>query len=54
MREEIFGRCAALMPFDTEEEAITLANDTEYELAARPMPELPPVTTATRPENRAI
>lgn len=34
MREEIFGPVAALVAFDTEEEAIELANDTEYGLAA--------------------
>lgn len=34
VREEIFGPTAALIPFDTEEEAITLANDTDYGLAA--------------------
>lgn len=34
MREEIFGPVAGLIPFDTEEEAIALANDTEYGLAA--------------------
>jgi aminomuconate-semialdehyde/2-hydroxymuconate-6-semialdehyde dehydrogenase len=34
MREEIFGPVAALVPFDSEGEAIGLANDTEYGLAA--------------------
>jgi aminomuconate-semialdehyde/2-hydroxymuconate-6-semialdehyde dehydrogenase len=34
MREEIFGPCAALVPFDTEDEAVRLANDTEYGLAS--------------------
>ncbi|NEC10525.1 2-hydroxymuconic semialdehyde dehydrogenase [Streptomyces sp. SID7909] len=34
VREEIFGPVAALIPFDTEEEAVGLANDTEYGLAA--------------------
>ncbi|GAB3711314.1 aldehyde dehydrogenase [Nocardiopsis nanhaiensis] len=33
-REEIFGPVAAVMPFDTEEEALQLANDTDYGLAA--------------------
>lgn len=32
--EEIFGPVAALMPFDTEEEAIALANDTKFGLAS--------------------
>ncbi len=33
-REEIFGPVLSMMPFDTEEEAIALANDTDYGLAA--------------------
>jgi len=33
-REEIFGPVQAVMPFDTEEEATALANDTTYGLAA--------------------
>ncbi|RAF22334.1 carnitine dehydratase, partial [Burkholderia multivorans] len=33
-QEEIFGAFAAIMPFDTEEEVLALANDTEYGLAA--------------------
>lgn len=34
MREEIFGPICGIVPFDTEEEAIALANDTRYGLAA--------------------
>ena len=34
VREEIFGPCCHIRPFDTEEEAIALANDTSYGLAA--------------------
>jgi aminomuconate-semialdehyde/2-hydroxymuconate-6-semialdehyde dehydrogenase len=34
VREEIFGPVAALMPFDSEDEAVRLANDTDYGLAA--------------------
>ena len=34
MREEIFGPVMAMMPFDSEDEAIELANDTPYGLAA--------------------
>jgi succinate-semialdehyde dehydrogenase/glutarate-semialdehyde dehydrogenase len=34
MREEIFGPVAPLVAFDSEAEAIALANDTEYGLAA--------------------
>lgn len=33
LREEIFGPCCHIQPFDEEDEAITLANDTEYGLA---------------------
>jgi phenylacetaldehyde dehydrogenase len=33
-REEIFGPVMCLIPFDTEEEAYSIANDTEYGLAA--------------------
>ena len=34
LREEIFGPVAVLVPFDTDEEAVRLANDTEYGLVA--------------------
>lgn len=34
VREEIFGPCCHIRPFDTEEEAIRMANDTQYGLAA--------------------
>lgn len=33
IREEIFGPCCHLRPFDTEDEAVALANDTDYGLA---------------------
>ena len=33
-REEVFGPVLSLIPFDTEEDAIALANDSEYGLAA--------------------
>ena len=32
MREEIFGPVLSIMPFDSEEEAIAIANDTDYGL----------------------
>jgi acyl-CoA reductase-like NAD-dependent aldehyde dehydrogenase len=32
-REEIFGPVASIIPFDTEEEAITIANDSDYGLS---------------------
>lgn len=34
VREEIFGPVAAIMPFETEDEVLALANDTSYGLAA--------------------
>ncbi|WP_239992157.1 2-hydroxymuconic semialdehyde dehydrogenase [Rhodopila globiformis] len=34
VREEVFGPCCHIRPFDTEEEAVRLANDTHYGLAA--------------------
>jgi aminomuconate-semialdehyde/2-hydroxymuconate-6-semialdehyde dehydrogenase len=34
VQEEIFGPCCHVMPFDTEDEAVRLANDTRYGLAA--------------------
>ena len=34
LKEEIFAPLAPVVPFDTEEEAVALANDTEYGLAA--------------------
>jgi acyl-CoA reductase-like NAD-dependent aldehyde dehydrogenase len=33
-REEIFGPVMAVIPFDTEEEAVAIANDTDFGLAA--------------------
>lgn len=33
-REEIFGPCCHVAPFDTEDEALRLANDTRYGLAS--------------------
>ncbi|MFP6556723.1 aldehyde dehydrogenase family protein [Paraburkholderia sp. B3] len=33
-REEIFGPVLSMMPYDTEDEAIAIANDTDYGLAA--------------------
>ncbi|HCX85482.1 MAG TPA: NAD-dependent succinate-semialdehyde dehydrogenase [Micrococcales bacterium] len=34
LREEIFGPVLAVVPFDTEDEAVRLANDTEYGLVS--------------------
>ena len=39
VREEIFGPCCHIRPFDSEEEAVALANDTRYGLAAAIWPE---------------
>jgi acyl-CoA reductase-like NAD-dependent aldehyde dehydrogenase len=32
-REEVFGPVLAVIPFDTEDEAVSLANDSRYGLA---------------------
>jgi aminomuconate-semialdehyde/2-hydroxymuconate-6-semialdehyde dehydrogenase len=34
VKEEIFGPCAHIAPFDKEEEAVAMANDTKYGLAS--------------------
>jgi succinate-semialdehyde dehydrogenase/glutarate-semialdehyde dehydrogenase len=34
LREEIFGPVLAIVPFDTEDEAVRIANDTEFGLVA--------------------
>lgn len=34
MREEIFGPCCGIIPFDSEAEVVALANDTDYGLCA--------------------
>lgn len=34
VKEEVFGPCCHVQPFDTEEEAIKMANDTRYGLAS--------------------
>src|SRR3546814_20890515 len=34
MREEIFGPCCGIIPFDTEDDAISWANDTDFGLCA--------------------
>jgi len=34
VKEEIFGPCCHITPFDSEDEAITMANDTAYGLAS--------------------
>jgi aminomuconate-semialdehyde/2-hydroxymuconate-6-semialdehyde dehydrogenase len=34
VKEEIFGPVCHVAPFDTEEEAVSMANDTKYGLAA--------------------
>ena len=34
IREEIFGPCCHIAPFDTEDEVVKIANDTRYGLAS--------------------
>ena len=34
LREEIFGPVLAIIPFDTEDDAVRIANDTEYGLVS--------------------
>ena len=37
-REEIFGPVLAMIPYDSEEDGVAIANDTSYGLAAPPAP----------------
>ena len=46
--EEVFGPVLAVIPFDTEEEAIELANGTRYGLAARCGPRTSTAATGSR------
>src|SRR5260370_22585874 len=54
-REDIFGPVLAVIPYDGDDEAVAIANDSEFGLGGSPWatPHHPGETPATRPATRA-
>ena len=53
-REEVFGPCTLIQPFDSEDEVVRRANDTEYGLACSVGPATWPAPTAWRDASRRV